>query len=89
MYDRNEPDAIRNPSFSILNHIYVIRGKQVMFDHDLADLYQVETKQLNQAVKRNISRFLDRFMCQVTDKEINDLRSQFATSSSNKPDEGE
>ena len=62
--------------------IYLIRGKQVMVDSDLAVLYQVETKVFNQAVKRNIKRFPEQFMFQLTTKEFEILRSQFVTSSS-------
>ena len=52
---------------NIQNHIYVIRGQRVMFDFDLASIYQVETKVLNQAVKRNPKRFEgDEFMFQLT-----------------------
>ena len=60
--------------------IYIIRGQQVMIDSDLAMLYQVETKRLNEAVKRNIVRFPDEFRFQLTEKELESLRSQFATS---------
>ena len=60
--------------------IYVIRGQQVMLDSDLAELYQVETKRLNEAVKRNIKRFPDEFRFQLTEDEEDSLRSQFATS---------
>ena len=65
----------------ISSHIVTLRGKQVMLDRDLAELYQVETKVLNQAVKRNIERFPDDFMFQVEQKEFENLRSQFVTSS--------
>ena len=61
--------------------IYVIRDQKVMMDKDLADLYEVETKVLNQAVKRNISRFPNDFMFQVTTEECENLRSQIVTSS--------
>ena len=55
---------------NIQNHIYVIRGQRVMFDFDLASIYQVETKVLNQAVKRNPKRFEgDEFMFQLTKEE--------------------
>jgi hypothetical protein len=60
--------------------IYVIRDQKVMLDKDLADLYEVETKVLNQAVKRNISRFPTDFMFQLTNEECDSLRSQFVTS---------
>ena len=61
--------------------IYVIRGQQVMLDQDLALLYQVETGRLNEAVKRNLSRFPDRYRFQLTRAEYNNLKSQSAISS--------
>jgi hypothetical protein len=64
------------------NMIYEIRGQKVMFDSDLASLYEIELKVMNQAVKRNIDRFPSDFMFQLTDKEWNSLRSQFVTSNS-------
>jgi hypothetical protein len=64
----------------IQNKIYEIRGIKVMFDFDLAVLYQVETKSLNLAVKRNILRFPSDFMFQLTMDEWNQLRFQFETS---------
>ncbi|WP_185113462.1 ORF6N domain-containing protein, partial [Chryseobacterium sp. CCH4-E10] len=67
----------------IRNLIYTIRGKQVMLDSDLAALYQVETKNLNKAVKRNIERFPASFCFQLTEKEVENLRFQFGTSSLN------
>ena len=60
--------------------IFMIRGKQVMLDHDLAELYGVETKVINQAVKRNIERFPEEFRFQLTEEEYKTLRSQFVTS---------
>ena len=65
----------------ILNHIYTIRGVQVMLDRDLAKMYQVDTKILNRAVKRNINRFPDKFRFQITKKEFHNLRSHIDTSS--------
>jgi hypothetical protein len=65
----------------IKDKIYTVRGLQVMFDSDLAILYEVSTKALNRAVKRNIDRFPDKFMFQLTEKEFNKLKSQFVTSS--------
>ena len=65
----------------IINKIYLIRGKKVMMDRDLAELYAVETKVLKQQVRRNIERFPDDFMFELTKDEFNDLRSQFVTSS--------
>ena len=61
--------------------IYTIRGKQVMLDSDVANLYHYETKKINQAVKRNIERFPDGFCFQLTESELENLRSQFVTSS--------
>ena len=65
----------------IKNLIYTIRGKQVMLDSDLAILYQVETKNLNKAVKRNIERFPVSFCFQLTEEEVQNLRFQSGTSS--------
>lgn len=65
----------------IQRHIYTLRGVQVMLDEELAKLYGVETKVLNQAVKRNIERFPSEFMFQVSETELEILRSQFVTSS--------
>jgi len=59
--------------------IYLIRGQKVMLDSDLAGLYEVETKALNQAVKRNIQRFPAHFMFQLTKAEWKNLRSQIVT----------
>ena len=61
--------------------IRVIRGQQVMLDRDLAELYGVETRRLNEQVKRNIERFPEDFMFQLTQNEFDNLKSQFATSS--------
>ena len=72
------------PSISpieIRSLIYSIRGKQVMLDSDLASLYEVETKNLNKAVKRNIERFPASFCFQLTEEEVENLRFQIGTSS--------
>lgn len=66
----------------IQSKIYEIRGQKVMIDRDLAEMYDVPTKVLNQAVKRNIDRFPSDFMFQLTDKVLEDWRSQFVTSNS-------
>jgi len=66
----------------IATKILLIRGKRVMWDRDLAMLYGVPVKVLNQAVKRNLKRFPNDFMYQLTKQEVANLRSQFATSSS-------
>ena len=60
----------------IVSKIYNVRGKQVMLSYDLAELYQVETRMLNQQVKRNIGRFPERYMFQLTQNEYDRLRSQ-------------
>ena len=66
--------------YAIQNKIYEIRGTRVMLDLDLAELYNAETKVLNQTAKRNIKRFPDDFMFQLTNQEIDSLRSQIVTS---------
>lgn len=65
---------------NIYHLIYTIRGQQVMLDSDLAMLYQVDTKVFNQAVKRNIERFPEKFRFQLTKEEYVSLRSQIVTS---------
>lgn len=66
---------------TIQTKIYEIRGQKVMLDFDLAELYEVETKRLNEAVKRNAERFPERFMFRLTVMEWENMRSQFATAS--------
>ena len=68
----------------ISNKIYFIRNQKVMLDRDLAVLYGVETKRVNEQVKRDVSRFPDDFMFQLTENEFLNLKSQFATSNSEK-----
>jgi len=68
----------------IENKIFVFRDHKVMLDSDLADLYGVETKNLNKAVKRNIDRFPEDFMFQLTDEEWESLRFQIGTSKEGK-----
>ncbi|WP_071705932.1 ORF6N domain-containing protein [Murdochiella vaginalis] len=70
-------------NIEIQNMIYSVRGKQVMLDSDLAQLYHVETKVFNQAVKRNINRFPEHFRFQLTESEFKNLRSQIVTSREN------
>lgn len=65
----------------ILNKIYAIRGQKVMLDEDLAAMYGVETRRLNEQVKRNTDRFPKDFMFTITQKEFENLKSQNATSS--------
>jgi hypothetical protein len=69
------------PNETITSKIYLIREKKVMLDEDLADLYDVETKRLNEQIKRNIARFPKDFMFQLTGEEFEILKSQIATSS--------
>lgn len=66
----------------VKSKIYTIRGQKVMLDFDLAAMYRVETRAMNQAVKRNIERFPDDFMFQLTKGEFEILKSQIATSNS-------
>jgi hypothetical protein len=68
-----------NNLMQIQKMIYEIRGQKIMLDRDLAKLYRVELKALNQAVKRNNERFPSDFMFQLTDEEWKNLRSQFVT----------
>ena len=72
--------AIAIPEEVVMSKIYEIRGQKVMLDSDLAELYQVETKRLKEAVKRNITRFPVKYMFELTEKEHESLRSQIATS---------
>lgn len=67
------------PIDAIQNRILLIRGQRVMMDYDLADLYEVEAKALNQAVKRNLDRFPEDFMFQLTAEDSVRLRSQIVT----------
>ena len=81
-------NSVREPhtettQFDIKSMIFVVRNQQVMIDSDLAILYQVETKRLNEAVKRNIARFPEEFRFQLTAEETESLRSQFATLNEN------
>ena len=69
----------KNKLLEITNNIHIIRGQKVILDHDLAILYGVEVKALNQAVKRNIKRFPDDFMFQLNSSELEGLRSQIVT----------
>ena len=68
------------PDEIVMNKIYVIRGQKVMLDRDLAELYEVETKQLKRQVNRNIDRFPPDFMFELTENESESLRCQIGTS---------
>jgi len=81
MSDKNK--IIRTDS--IQNRIYTIRGVQVMLDSDLAEMYEVELKRLNEQVKRNINRFPEKFRFQLSKEEYEILRSQIATSKNDAP----
>ena len=69
------------PDEVVMNKIYVVRSQKVMLDKDLAELYNVETKQLKRAVRRNADRFPDDFMFELSKEEFDNLRNQIGTSS--------
>lgn len=73
-------DKLTIPDEVVISKIYYIRDQKVMLDSDLAELYEVETRVLNQQVKRNIDRFPDDFMFQLTEVEWETLKSQNTTS---------
>jgi hypothetical protein len=75
-----EKNKVLIPEEAIMSKIYLIRGQKVMLDNDLAELYAVETRRLNEQVKRNIDRFPGDFMFQLESVEFENLKSQFATS---------
>jgi len=72
------------PDELVMNKIYFIRGQKVMLDRDLAELYGVETKRLKEAVRRNAGRFPEDFMFEMSLDELENWRTQFATSNSEK-----
>lgn len=74
----NNPLSV--PDEALMNKIYLIREEKVMLDMDLAELYGVETKQLKRAVRRNIERFPEDFMFELTNEEFENLRGQIGTS---------
>jgi hypothetical protein len=67
------------PDEVIINKIYVIRGQKVMLDRDLADLYDVQTRRLKEKVRRNISRFPKEFMFELTKEELEEWRTEYAS----------
>ena len=69
------------PETLVTSKIYIVRNKNIMLDRDLAELYEVETRVLNQAVSRNMERFPEEFMFQLTPEEFEILKSQTVTSS--------
>jgi hypothetical protein len=76
-----ENGSMMIPEEVIMSKIYLIRGLKVMLDKDLAELYEVETKALKQAVRRNMDIFPEHFMFELTEDEFSHLRSQIVTSS--------
>jgi hypothetical protein len=72
---------------TIENRIFTVRGQKIMLDRDLAELYGVELKVLNQAAKRNLERFPADFMFQLTKDEWDNLRSQFAVANCDRKQE--
>ena len=76
----NDTEVISLEAGDIKRRIFTIRGRQVMLDSDLAELYRIQTKIFNQAVNRNIERFPERFRFQLTKEEFTSLRSQIVTS---------
>ena len=81
-------NLVKYKTENIKNLIHTIRGKQVMLDSDVAMLYQYTTKNINKAMKRNINRFPEDFCFQLTEKEVENLRFQFGTSSLKKENYG-
>ncbi len=73
--DMIKEEKLLTPDELITSKIFVIRDKKVMLDEDLAELYDVETKRLNEQIKRNIARFPEDFMFQLSQKEFDNLKS--------------
>jgi hypothetical protein len=80
MADKENHEKSLTDIEEIEEKIYLVRGQRVMLDSDLAEVYSVSTKRLNEQVRRNIDRFPDDFMFQLTEQEFESLRSQIATS---------
>ncbi|MEK7255501.1 MAG: ORF6N domain-containing protein [Bacteroidota bacterium] len=72
---------LTTPTEDFISQIYLIRGQRVMLDADLAAVYNVDTKRLNEQVRRNARRFPEEFVFQLTSEEFDNLKSHFATSS--------
>jgi hypothetical protein len=79
---KTKNELIIIPSERIANMIFLIRGQKIMIDRDLAELYGVDTRTLNQAVRRNKERFPEDFMFQLTKEEMESWKSQIVISSS-------
>ena len=76
----NEKDVLMVPEEIIMSKIYLIRNQKVMLDYDIAELYGVQTKQLKRSVRRNLDRFPNDFMFELSPEELKIWRSQFGTS---------
>lgn len=85
---REETGFVEDKKVDIKQMIYTIRGKKVMLDSDVENLYNYTTKNINKAVKRNIERFPEEFCFQLTEDEITNLRFQNGTSSLEKENYG-
>ncbi len=81
---KEKEDNLILPDEVVITKIFVVRGQKVMIDRDLAELYGVETKRMKEAVRRNIDRFPEDFMFEMTKEEFSNWRTQFATSNSDK-----
>ena len=77
----SQSNAVIVPDEVLMSKIYRVRDQKVMLDEDLAELYGVETRRLNEQVRRNLDRFPKDFMCALSEQEFADLKSQNATSS--------
>ena len=77
---KNTTNELMLPDEILINKIYLIKGQKVMLDRDLAELYGVETKQLKRQVKRNLERFPEDFMFEMSEEDFQNWRSQFGTS---------
>lgn len=73
-------EIIEKEQIIIEDMIYEVRGVQVMLDSDIAKLYQVETRRINEAVKNNLLKFPERFSFRITEEEYNSLKSKISTS---------
>ena len=82
--EKSKKEIMAIPSERIISRIFLIRGKKIMVDRDLAELYGVETRVLNQAVRRNIERFPSDFMFQLDKKETDIWKSQIVMSTADK-----
>lgn len=84
MENNNQSKELTIPDEVVMSKIYIIRNEKVMLDRDLAELYGVETKYLKRQVRRNMVRFPEDFMFELTAQEFSDWRSQFVTSNEDK-----